>query len=96
MGTGFVIATYRLVSCLHELGEGHDIKEKVAHIIKHYFSIVNIMSVLPMVSYDVVMFCTKEDDNTTHIGHLGGYISGVLCGLLVVVYNAHIKSCKQR
>lgn len=95
MGVGFVIAIYRLVSCLHELGEGHDIKEKVAHIVKHYFSIINILCVLPMVSYDVVMFCTKEDDNTAHIGHLGGYISGVLCGLLVVVYKAYIKSANK-
>jgi membrane associated rhomboid family serine protease len=93
IGAVFVISVYRLVSGFHELGEGHDNKEKLRYIIKYYmFSLTNVFNVIGIVAYDIVMFNTKGDENISQTAHFGGYISGMVCGLFVIINDKYIKN----
>jgi membrane associated rhomboid family serine protease len=96
IGAVFVISVYRLVSGFQELEDRYDTKEKLIYTIKTYiFSVECVFNVIALVSYDVIMFYKQGDDHISHTGHFGGYVSGVLCGLFIVINDAYIKNANK-
>jgi membrane associated rhomboid family serine protease len=53
-------------------------------------SFTTIFSVLGMVSYDIVMYLIEGTENTSHIAHFGGYITGVFVGIIIVTIDTHM------
>jgi membrane associated rhomboid family serine protease len=88
IGVVLEIAVYRVVRGFLELGEEYDMKERLQHIIRYYiFSLTNIFNVIGIITYDIVMFNTSGDENISQTAHFGGYISGMLFGMLLVLTN---------
>ncbi len=91
-GAVLIISIWRLVKGFNELGEVHSTKEKIIHTVTNYaLSFTSIYSVMSLVCFDIVMFFIEGNENTSHIAHFGGYISGFVSTLSVLIIINRIK-----
>lgn len=90
VGAVFIIALWRFVKGIYELGDGYDIIERVNYsMLKYMLSFSTIFSVLGMVIYDIIIYLMEGDKKIAHIAHFSGYVSGVLVGILIITIKAH-------
>lgn len=91
VGAVFVIALWRFINGICELGQDYSLRQRIKYsIIKYLLSFTTIFSTLCLISYDIAMYYTEGNSNTSHISHFGGYISGAFAGVIIITTHTYI------
>lgn len=83
IGAGLVVSIKQMIDGSKEL---EDTKKKLKLVISNYsISFTIIISVIGIVSFDIVNYVLVSDSTTSYIAHFGGYISGIITALVIII-----------